>query len=560
MFYITDYVVFFGMLLISVFIGIYFGFCGKSQTQDEYLLGGKKMSITPIALSLIAGHVSGITLLALPSDVYLYGANYLWMAVALLFISLLTCYVYLPVISKLQNASVFDYLDQRFNRTIRMLASFLFALQLLLYNPVVAYIPAIAFSQASGISVQLITPIVCLVCTFYTTIGGFKAVVWSDAFQFIAMIGSITAIFCLGIRSIGGFGNMFTKAIDGHRFDFDFSLDPTIREGFFPILLGGTVHWLYNVALQPPSVQKYISVSTLPKARRVSIILTIGLVLLKVFNVLVGIIMYVRYEKCDPLWTGEVTRADQILPYFVMDVARHVPGLPGLFIAGIFSAALSTLSTMFNTLSATIYNDFISGFLPVNVSERKTNYILKLIVIISGVVCTMLTFFIEKMGSLFHFVNASQGLIAGLFVGLFSLGMIYPIANVKGAISGVLASFFGVGTIVVMNQMYKLRGVINTFPKPTSIEDCYGANNITLAKNVAFEDQPFILFRLSHWYNAFMSVTVVTIIGLVVSWITMDDKVHINPDLISPVSMVLLKRNNAPNETTESNEMTTSHL
>uniref|UniRef100_A0A1Y1M8K2 Sodium/solute symporter n=2 Tax=Photinus pyralis TaxID=7054 RepID=A0A1Y1M8K2_PHOPY len=431
MFYIIDYVVFFGMLLISVIIGVYFGFCGKTQTKDDYLLGGKSMSVIPIALSLIAGHVSGITLLALPSDVYLYGANYLWISVALLFVGFLTCYVYLPVIAKLQSASVFDYLDRRFNRKIRMLASFLFALQLILYNPVVAYIPAIAFSQASGISAYLITPIVCIVCTFYTTIGGFKAVVWTDALQFTAMIGAIVAIFSLGVQSVGGFANMFTKASEGQRFDFDFSLDPTIREGFFPILLGGTVLWLYNVALQPPSVQKYISVSSLSNARRASVILIIGLVILKVSNVLIGTTMYVRYEKCDPLSTGEVTRTDQILPYFVMDVAKHLPGLPGLFIAGIFSAGLSTLSTMFNTLSATIYNDFVVEFSSANVSERRTNYTLKLIVIVSGTVCTILTFFIDKMGGLFHFVNASQGLIAGLFVGLFSLGMIYPIANAK---------------------------------------------------------------------------------------------------------------------------------
>lgn len=71
--------------------------------------------------------------------------------------------------------------------------------------------------------------------------------------------------------------------------------------------------------------------------------------------------MYAKYETCDPFSAGFTKKIDQVLPYFVMDVGGSVPGLPGLFIAGIFAAALSTMSSSLNTLSGTIYEDFVKN-------------------------------------------------------------------------------------------------------------------------------------------------------------------------------------------------------
>lgn len=65
-----------------------------------------------------------------------------------------------------------------------------------------------------------------------------------------------------------------------------------------------------------------------------------GIAFLKTLSVLTGLIMYAKYADCDPFKTGEVKRNDQLLPYYVMDVARSIPGLSGLFIAGVVSAAL----------------------------------------------------------------------------------------------------------------------------------------------------------------------------------------------------------------------------
>jgi sodium-coupled monocarboxylate transporter 8/12 len=63
----------------------------------------------------------------------------------------------------------------------------------------------------------------------------------------------------------------------------------------------------------------------------------------KLFSVDNGLLIFFNYEKCDPVFDGRVEKYDQIFPYFVMDIARSVPGVPGLFIVGALSATLSSL-------------------------------------------------------------------------------------------------------------------------------------------------------------------------------------------------------------------------
>lgn len=75
-----------------------------------------------------------------------------------------------------------------------------------------------------------------------------------------------------------------------------------------------------------------------------------------------------------------VARSDQILPYYVLDVAANAPGLPGLFLAGLVSAGLATMSGGLNTTAGTIYEDFIDPWMTDNPEkEKKAAMIMKVI-------------------------------------------------------------------------------------------------------------------------------------------------------------------------------------
>lgn len=91
----------------------------------------------------------------------------------------------------------------------------------------------------------------------------------------------------------------------------------------------------------------------------------------------------------------------------------------------------STLSATLNTVSGTVYKDFISPFMPANTTEKRASDMCKLIVVIAGTICTILVFVVEKMEGMLPFATALQGITGGPLLGLFSLGMLFPQANAK---------------------------------------------------------------------------------------------------------------------------------
>lgn len=66
-----------------------------------------------------------------------------------------------------------------------------------------------------------ITIISCFICVFYTTIGGLKAVIWTDTLQFTAMIGAILAVIFIGTKEAGGVFEVYRINKEGQRFDFE---------------------------------------------------------------------------------------------------------------------------------------------------------------------------------------------------------------------------------------------------------------------------------------------------------------------------------------------------
>jgi sodium-coupled monocarboxylate transporter 8/12 len=148
-------------------------------------------------------------------------------------------------------------------------------------------------------------------------------------------------------------------------------------------------------------------------------------------SVFIGLTMYARYADCDPFTTGAVKKNDQLLPYFIMDVASHIPGLSGLFIAGIFCAALSTLSACLNCVAGTMYEDFVLKVTGPIDDDKRAAYILKLLVVIVGVLCTLLVFVVERLGGILPLVVSLGGLTSGPLLGMFTLGILFPKATSK---------------------------------------------------------------------------------------------------------------------------------
>lgn len=98
-----------------------------------------------------------------------------------------------------------------------------------------------------------------------------------------------------------------------------------------------------------------------------------------------------------------------MLPLFVMQTLGELPGLSGLFIAGVFSAALSSLSTCLNSMSAVVLEDFVKPFVKKPLSEQATNWIMRSVVVVIGVLCVFMVYVVEKMGTVLQLTMSLEG-------------------------------------------------------------------------------------------------------------------------------------------------------
>ncbi|KAK7074678.1 hypothetical protein SK128_016092 [Halocaridina rubra] len=217
---VVDYVIFALVLATSASIGIYFRFTGgKQKTYKEYMLADQSMPIMPVAFSLMASFMSAITILGVATENYMFGTQFVAINASYIIATPLACYLYLPVFFRLQNTSVYEYLERRFGLLTRTCASLAFSLQMALYMGIVLYAPALALSAVTGISLNWSIASVGVVCTFYSSMGGMKAVLVTDVFQSLLMFAAVFAVITRGVKDYGVSG-IFAAAREGERLEF----------------------------------------------------------------------------------------------------------------------------------------------------------------------------------------------------------------------------------------------------------------------------------------------------------------------------------------------------
>lgn len=210
-------------------------------------------------------------------------------------------------------------------------------------------------------------------------------------------------------------------------------------------MIGGFPYWLKTNAVSQNMIQRYLSLSTLKEANRALWTFIFGVFILLSVCCYSGLLIFATYHDCDPLTTKLAKAKDQLLPLLVMDVLGVFPGLPGLFVAGVFSAALSSLSTGLNSMSAVILEDFFKPYCKTELTEKQTKYTMRAVVAIFGVICVALVFVVEHLGSVLQ-LSMSLGTISnGPLLGIFTIGVLLP--WVHGTVSRM-----GTGNLVLSDS------------------------------------------------------------------------------------------------------------
>ena len=128
--------------------------------------------------------------------------------------------VFYPIYHEMQLTSCYEYLGVRFGRKMRLMGGILYILQMCFYTSVSVLAPAIALSKATGLNTRLAIILIYLVCVFYSSQGGLKAVVIADTFQAGVLFISMALIVIVETSyQEGGVEEIFKIAKDNYRLD-----------------------------------------------------------------------------------------------------------------------------------------------------------------------------------------------------------------------------------------------------------------------------------------------------------------------------------------------------
>ena len=352
-----DWIVIAVYLVSMLGIGLYFYLREKRNSTSDFFVGGRSIPFWAAGVSLYAANTSSISYIAIPAKAFetnwQYMTNNLIAVVGLMFVAVWI----VPLLRRLDLMSVFSYLETRFHPAIRMLASALFMLtQLGSRMSVILFLPSLAIATITGIPVTWSILMMGGFTIIYTALGGMKAVVWTDIVQLVVkMGGAIFAIAFMVFSLDGGVAEFLRTAAAENKtqlFDFSFDLTKATVWGFIFLVL-------FDVVLTFPKdqvlMQRTLSTSSAKNAGRsiwafAAIMIPGGVVFYSI-----GTALFVYY-KANPERMNPLLPIDATFPLFI---AAELPmGITGLIIAGIFAAAMATLSSIMNSVSTLASVDF----------------------------------------------------------------------------------------------------------------------------------------------------------------------------------------------------------
>jgi len=435
-----DYTVFTLYMLASAFIGVLF--VKEQHSMKDFFLAGRSMGPVVVAISVMAALFSGISYIGGPAEVYVNGMAFSFMVLSFFIATPLTTVFLLPFFYRARFITAYQYLEERFALSVRLLASGLFILRVLLWLGSATYAPALALERATGLPLEASILLTGTVTVAYTMMGGMKAVIWTDVMQFFVLLGGQLIIVFVAVSHIpGGWSEVWQTAASHGQPVPTATLDPTVRISWLGVLIGGALLSLVQMATDQVAVQRYMTARDLRTARKgLWLKLWVTLPILGLFY-FTGVVLRTFYNHApDPLATKAIDKADQILPYFVV---HELPaGLPGVLIAAVFAASMSTISAGLNSLASATMVDFQQRLsnrpLPPDATQIRHA---RLWTLFYGVIVISLAFLVSGLGNLVDSVNTIIGLVGGPLLALFLMGVFAPRISAKPALVGAALGF-----------------------------------------------------------------------------------------------------------------------
>ena len=433
--HLVDWLIFAGYLGIVFAVGLWFS--GEQQSNEDYFLGGRRMHWLPVGLSLFATSFSSLSFIGLPREAAFEDYHLL---LAIFFIPLIVtpivCIFFIPMYFALRVTSAYAYLQVRFNRSVRLLASLVYSMFVLGWMGSLLFAVSIVLQAVLGLSDNqtnwtLIG--VGLFATLYTVLGGVKAVIWTDVLQAVVLGGGMVIVLVLAVAMIdGGWTSVWEQGVAEGKFNmFNMRIDVTERANFFSACAYGFFVYLASHATSAGIVQRYMSMPSIRAACISNFAAAFVSTAVCTLFFVVGTAIYCFYHQTGAGGFPALTRQDQLLPHFVL-TELQVLGLTGLLVAGLFAAAMSSVDSGINTLTMTMTCDWLDG--------RKLSVTAsRVLCTVFGLVTIGVAFFVPLLGKhVFDIIIRIGGTFFGLLLGVFALGLFVRRSRTVDAYVGML--------------------------------------------------------------------------------------------------------------------------
>ena len=458
-------------LLIMLYMGL--KIARKQRSTEDFFVGGRDLPAWAVGISLFASVMSTILYLGQPGEMFRTGLSFLTRNLPLPLILIVVCFVWIPFFMRLRLTSAYEYLERRFNYSVRALAAIFCLLLIFGWISVVVLTASMALVEITRI--EAILPFIndadsAVYATilgvgafsiFYTTLGGIRAVIWTDVIQFFVLL--IGALFTMGAVAWMTSSNVGDWIEVSQTYKHEevqwFDWDVRNRSTVFSISLSLFMWMVCTHGANQMAMQRYFTVRNVKAARISYVISAVAALALGVILAGVGIsLMYFIQQYDLPASAGILSdirsvrnvAQDSVFPQFI---SIYMPsGLRGLVVAALFAAAMSTIDSGANSASTILTIDFIRRFDPKSEAgqfELKRARIMTACMGVLVVGYTIALYELSKGSDIISLAQKGFNCFLGPLGALFVLGMFVkkatPIAVIPafilGEIVGVSASY-----------------------------------------------------------------------------------------------------------------------
>ena len=440
-------------ILIIYLIGVTMlgSWLGKQQRDTrDYFLGDRNLPWTAVSFSVVATETSTLTFISIPGLAYMTNLGFLQLTIGYLIGRVVISFIFLPAYYRGEMFTAYEFLGVRFGPGIRKFTSVIFQITRLLADGVRLFATAIPLSVITGWSYPVSIAVIGILTVIYTYVGGIRAVVWIDVIQmFIYLGGAIIAAFFIINQLPNGWNDVLAYASADNKFQiFNFGFDNGFS-GFFANtytvlsgLVGGAFLSMASHGTDQLIVQRLLTCRNLKDSQKALISSGVLVIFQFALFLLVGLMLYAFY-KGQVIGTGSafLTDSDQLFPKFIVEALP--PGLSGIIIAGVFAAAMSTMSGSLNSLASSSMLDLYKSKFGKNNSAEKDLLISRAFTALWGLIFIGgAMIFQDKNNPVVELGLSIASFTYGGLLGAFLLGVLFKHVNEKGALYAMWATIY----------------------------------------------------------------------------------------------------------------------